>query len=144
MKKTIFVFDWTGTLDILDDVPGLVAALRENYPECLLTLNSGRVYSIPLEVRKLFDADYFKVPEFEILKEVILEVDHYAKIRNPIPSANIDRVVVVDDQYWSFDSEALKYFQMYLDREGLGHITAHAFISVEEMQEALDEQQDNT
>jgi len=133
---TIFILDWSGTLDILDNTRGFLEGLREKYEGCKLVLNTGYLLSLPHEVRQMFDEEYFKSTEWNILQELIAEIDHYAIPPDTVSIADLERVVVVDDQ---LDMENGRYLQRRLHNQGdnFEHVKVLGFHSVEDMEKEL-------
>ncbi len=137
--RTIFIFDWRGTLDILEDKKEFLSELKEKYPDCYMVLNSGMVYSVPHDIKKMFEDTYFKKQEWEILQTVIEEIDHWSKLLSPIPASEINKVVVVDDQ---LDFDNIKFLSKRLQACGtkFEHIDVLGFRSVKNMKKSLEQQ----
>ncbi len=137
MTKKIFLFDWSGTLDVLRDPKTYLKELRVRYPGCRIIVNTGLVNHnldnmLGGELAVLFDDYYWKQPPKKILMEQTNHKDRDNSIEEPIPAWIVEEVLIVDDQN-SLDADDCEAIGNRLGLPG----KLKAFYSIKQMEEHL-------
>lgn len=128
----VFIFDYSGTLDVIDNPRGYLVGLREKNPGCRIYINSGMPYGHIVDELGLKDGDVDEIFSKKIVKTILKEItnhpDSIFRVDNPVKSSEME-VFVIDDQdfnTWAYDDIS----------EDWG-ISIHLFQKVTQLEESL-------
>jgi hypothetical protein len=128
-NQTIFILDWSGTLDVFSQPAYFLEHLRRRFPSSLFILNSGySSSSIDREVIAACDLVYTKRLETRILEDVIVDFEEDGM--TCVVGDSLRRVVLVDDQAHAFGNEPELYLDAYLKRNELTNVEVLVFTDI--------------